>query len=199
MSEAMTHSKRTMWAFICLVAVMQTAVLAYGVYARDQLLKHGREVVMQVTPVDPRDIFRGDYVILGFPMSPITYSIAKYGVLPEGLVQGAPVYVTMTGGPENTWTAAKVSDSYPRDVQAADVVFKGRIERIDGGVDAQTKNIAARFGVESYFVPEGTGKALEQQVSDQKIQAILAVGADGTAAIKGLIVGGERHVAPPLF
>lgn len=199
MSEAMTLPKRTMWALLGLVALMQSAVLAYGVYARDQLLKHGREIVMQVTPVDPRDIFRGDYVILGFPMSPTTYSIAKDGVLPEGLVQGAPVYVTMSPGPESTWTAAKVSDSYPKDVPPADVVFKGRIERIDAGADSQTKNIAARFGIESYFVPEGTGKVLEQQVRDQKIQAILAVGADGTVATKGLIIGGERHVAPPLF
>jgi uncharacterized membrane-anchored protein len=199
MSENMKLPKRTMWAMLALVALMQTAVLAYGVYARDQLLKNGREVVMQVTPVDPRDIFRGDYVILGFPMSPITYSIAKDGVLPLGLAQGAPVFVTMSAGPENTWTVAKVSDSYPKDSPAADVVFKGRVERIDGGVDAQTKLITARFGVESYFVPEGTGKVLEQQVRDDKIQAILAVGPDGTAATKGLIVGGERRIDPPLF
>lgn len=59
--------------------------------------------------------------------------------------------------------------------------------------------VAIRYGIESYFVPEGAGKALEQGVQDKKIQALVAVGSDGTAALKGLIVGGERHEDPPLL
>ena len=101
MSEVLAMPKRTMWAMLALVALMQTAVLAYGVYARDQLLKHGREVVMQVTPVAPRDIFRGDYVILGFPMSMIDYTGEKFGALSEGLEPGGEIYVTMTPGSDS--------------------------------------------------------------------------------------------------
>lgn len=199
MSKVLAMPKRTMWAMLALVALMQTAVLAYGVYARDQLLKHGREVVMQVTPVDPRDIFRGDYVILGFPMSMIDYTGEKFGALSEGLEPGGEIYVTMTPGSDNTWSVAKVSASYPKENGTADVVLKGRVERIDRHAGPDKTLVNARFGIESYFVPEGTGKELEEKVRDQKIQAILAVGPDGTVATKGLIVGGERHVAPPLF
>jgi uncharacterized membrane-anchored protein len=56
-----------------------------------------------------------------------------------------------------------------------------------------------RYGVETYFVPEGTGRALESKVRDHKIEAIVAVGADGQAALKGLVIDGERHVDPPLL
>lgn len=199
MSEVLAMPKRTMWAMLALVALMQTAVLAYGVYARDQLLKHGREVVMQVTPVDPRDIFRGDYVILGFPMSMIDYTGEKFGALSEGLEPGGEIYVTMTPGSDNTWSVAKVSAKYPKENGTADAVIKGRVERIDRHAGPDKTLVNARFGIESYFVPEGNGKALEEKVRDQKILAILAVGPDGTVATKGLIVGGERHVAPPLF
>lgn len=137
-------------------------------------------------------------------MSLIEYSGEKFGALSEGLEPGGEIYVTMTPGSDNTWSVAKVSASYPKEngpkeIGTGDAVIKGRVERIDrnGGPDKAWVN--ARFGIESYFVPEGTGKVLEQQVRDQKIQAILAVGADGTVATKGLIIGGERHVAPPLF
>ncbi len=199
MSDGMTIPKRTMWALLALVALMQSAVLAHVVYSRGQLLKHGREIVMQVTPVDPRDIFRGDYVILGFPMSRIEYTGEKFGALSEGLEPGGEIYVTMTPGSDNGWSVAKVSATYPKENGTGDAVLKGRVERIDRNAGPDKTWVSARFGIESYFVPEGTGKVLEQQVRDQKIQAILAIGPDGTAATKGLIVGGERYVAPPLF
>ena len=199
MIDGASLSKRTMWALLALVALMQTAVLAHVVYSREQLLKYGREVVMQVTPVDPRDIFRGDYVILGFPMSKIAYTGEKFGALSEGLEPGGRIYVTMSPGPDNTWTVAHVSASYPKEPAASEVVLQGRVERIDRNAGPDQTWVDARFGVESYFVPEGTGKVIEQQVRDQKFQAILAVGPDGTAATKGLMLGGERHVAPPLF
>ena len=34
---------------------------------------------------------------------------------------------------------------------------------------------------------------------EHKIEAIVAVGADGTAVLKGLVIHGERHVDPPLL
>ncbi len=59
--------------------------------------------------------------------------------------------------------------------------------------------VNVRYGIENCFVPEGTGRALEDKVRAHKIEAIVAVAADGTAALKGLIVDGERHEDPPLL
>ena len=44
-----------------------------------------------------------------------------------------------------------------------------------------------------------TGKPLEEKVREHKISTLLALGPDGTAAIKGLLIDGERHEDPPLF
>ena len=40
---------------------------------------------------------------------------------------------------------------------------------------------------------------MEASVRDKKIEALIAVDADGTAALKGLIIGGERHEDPPML
>ena len=55
------------------------------------------------------------------------------------------------------------------------------------------------YGIESYFVPEGTGKDLEKMVADKKIAAVIAVGANGKAAIKALMIDGQRVVEEPLL
>jgi uncharacterized membrane-anchored protein len=55
------------------------------------------------------------------------------------------------------------------------------------------------YGIESYFVPEGRGRELERLVRDKRIAAVLAVDANGTAAIKGLAVDGRLvHEEPAL-
>jgi len=51
--------------------------------------------------------------------------------------------------------------------------------------------VRVRYGIESYFVPEGTGKALETQVRDRRIAALVAVDRGGNSAIKGLKVDGK--------
>ena len=68
-----------------------------------------------------------------------------------------------------------------------------RIER-DGGPYPHIK-----YGIESYFVPEGEGKRLEDLVRERKLQVLVAVGADGEAAIKGLLIDGALQYEEPLF
>ena len=56
-----------------------------------------------------------------------------------------------------------------------------------------------RYGIESYFVPEGTGRALEAHLREIRIEAVLAVGRDGDVAIKGLKVDGKLVAEEPLL
>ena len=88
---------------------------------------------------------------------------------------------------------------YPRDVAASDIVLQGRVKSIWRPENKSDVQLNIRYGIESYFVPEGTGKALETKVREHKIEAIVAVDASGSAALKGLVVDGERHVDPPLL
>ena len=192
----MTITRRAFLPLLLLVAGLQTAALGYIVVNRDQLLKHGREMVIQVQPVDPRDLFRGDYVVLGYPITQI--SVAE-GELPAGLERGATFYAVLKPGENDTWTVSKVSASYPAEVAAPEIVLRGRVQSIYKGADGKGHAINARYGIETYFVPEGEGKVIEKQVLEKTVKAILAVGSDGEAAIKGLIVDGVRSEHPPIF
>ena len=79
----MMKPRRAFVLALVAVALVQTAALAWIVVDRDRLLKHGQEVVMQVTPVDPRDMFRGDYVILGNPLSLVLFEPFIIRILKE--------------------------------------------------------------------------------------------------------------------
>ena len=49
---------------ILIVVALQSAALAYMIVDRQAMLNAGRVVTLKVAPIDPRDIFRGDFVIL---------------------------------------------------------------------------------------------------------------------------------------
>ena len=196
----MTTRNQTYAALLAAVALVQTAILVKVIWDRQSLLKTGREIVMQVQPVDPRDLFRGEYVTLGYGISPVTSTALAQSLTAAELQRGDPVFVTIRPDAESSWKAVAVSSSMPAAAPAAgDVTLQGRIQSVWPGEAKDGVNFTVNFGIESYFVQEGRGKLLEQQVQDDKIQALVAVGPDGTAALKGLVIGGQRHEDPPLF
>ncbi len=199
----MTSRDKTLFAWFGAVALLQTAVLGKIVWDRQSLVKTGREIVMQVQPVDPRDLFRGEYVTLGYGISPIVSTALAQSLPADALRRGEPVFVTIRPNAELSWKALAVSQVLPAPPASGpasgDVTLKGRIQSVWPGELKDAVNFTVDFGIESYFVQEGRGKLLEQQVRDDKIQALVAVGPDGTAALKGLVIGGQRHEDPPLF
>lgn len=180
----------TSWVAIAIVAAVQTIALASIVYGRAALLRDGREITAEVIPVDPRDLFRGDYVILGY----------KFGAgqvpVPQGTNQGDKVYVTLKETTPGQWEAVSASATYEQPVDTAQVVLKGIVDYVYQAPGEQPK-ASIRYGIETYFVPEGTGRELEAKVRDKKISAVLAVGSSGDVAIKALVVDGQRiHQEP---
>jgi uncharacterized membrane-anchored protein len=194
----MIGTSRYLWPLLIVVAVVQSAALFKIVYDRDHLLKSGREITMTVKPVDPRDLFRGDYVTLGYDISSLNTSNVPAARFKD-FERGSVAFVTVHPGAAGAWTVAGVAPAYPEKVSEGDIVLKGRVSSAWLSHDATQGTIGLRYGIETYFVPEGTGRELEAKVRDNKIDAIIAVGTDGTAALKGLVVGGERHVDPPLL
>ena len=53
-------------AGIILGAVLVLAAANYTIYDKEQLLAHGRVVLLQLAPVDPRSLMQGDYMALRF-------------------------------------------------------------------------------------------------------------------------------------
>ena len=69
-SRRMTASRKLLLA-LAIVALAQTGVLASMVVDRTLLLKTGREIILPIVPVDPRDLFRGEYVRLGYDINTV--------------------------------------------------------------------------------------------------------------------------------
>jgi uncharacterized membrane-anchored protein len=194
-----THSNRSLWLSLLGVAAAQILFLSWMVWDRVSMLQSAREITLKVVPVDPRDIFRGDYVVLGYDVSRIAYVAEKNGPFPGDLWNGRSVYVRLTPDAEAGWKAVKLTPTYPDGVPSGDVVLRGRIDNLWEEAETKTTHVNVTYGIESYFVPENTGRELEQQVRDKKIEAVVAVGNDGETALKALVVEGKRIHEQPLL
>jgi uncharacterized membrane-anchored protein len=163
---------------VLLVTVVAQLVILVGMIALRAIpLVTGKAIVIRVQPVDPRDFFRGDYVILSYDFS----RTPREGI--EGLsefqqeswkkLEGRTVYVPLvTDSIPGHWRAAKVTVVKP----ATGPFLKGQMERYG----------SLKFGIEAYYVQEGTGRGYEQAIRDRKLSAELAVTSSGQAALRGL-------------
>lgn len=178
-----------------LVALVQAAVLGQMVWHREALIGSGREITLDVVPIDPRSLFRGDYVILSYDISRLPLSL--FGET-EKLRPGDRVFVRISNV-DDRWQAVRAGTTMEAAGKAAgDVVLQGHISTSFATLSPGSFVIVA-YGIESFFVPEGAGREIERDVSDRKVKAHLAVAADGEAAIKALTVDGERIDTPPLW
>lgn len=190
----MTRERRNMWLGIAVVVGAQLGVLSWMVLDRVHLLSSGREIVLEIVPVDPRSLFRGDYVILNYDISRLEVPRSE-----KRLRRGSVVYTTLQKTRDGKWKLVAAGPMRPGDVGRDQVVLKGRVRFASRvarrGLDSATVN----YGIESFFVPEGTGRELEALVGKKKLAALVAVDKSGNAALKGLIVDGKRVYVEPLF
>jgi uncharacterized membrane-anchored protein len=193
-----TTSRKGLWLAVAAVAAVQTAALAFMVWSRVSLLSHGREIVMKVVPVDPRDLFRGEYVVLGYDgLTPLKPELARGGAGKASLYPGAAIYVTLAPDAEKGWVPVGFEASYPAQVEPGHAVFKGFVVDRFWSTEGLGQPVNVRYGIESYFVPEGEGLKLEALVRERKIEAVIALGSDGTAALKGLLSDGKPISTQP--
>jgi len=154
-------------AFVA-VLVLQIGLLLAIIVPKERTLATGEKIVLQTVPVDPRDLFRGDYVNLRYTISTLE------GYL--GFAAGDRVYVGLAQQGD-IWDAVSASHS-----RSDGLYIKGRVTR------AWRTGLDVEYGIESYFVPEGTGHIIER-ARDVKVR--VAVDSSGNAVIKALLVDGQ--------
>ena len=134
-----------------------------------------RTVLLKVVPVDPRELMRGDYVILGYDISRVPPGTSPGGSGAPGDRQGRTVYVVLKPDEDGRhYHGEGVVDDPP----ATGPFIRGTLEGWNRIV----------FGIESYFVQEGKGKKYEQAVLDHRLSAEVALSRDGRAALRRLII-----------
>lgn len=178
-----------------LLALAQAMVIGWMIWDRAQILTQGREIVLKPEPVDPRDLFRGDYVIL-------SYAISRS---PEGadFDQGAQVWVKLAQTDDGAWRVRGVSEERPGQTPD-EVILRASADRRG----------SLNYGLERFYVPQGEGLRIEEimregrgqagdedadQGASDRLEVVVAVAPDGRAAIKGLRVDGEPAFEEPLF
>ena len=130
----------------------------------------GTTVYLETAPVDPRALFRGDYVILGYGIGQNALPAAE---AQEARESGRPIYVTVTTDRPGRLVALGTERPDPGPGEACLI---GR-SRGDGTVDFPQ--------IAQYFVPEGEGRAIEAQ-RGENLLARVSVSARCNAVLAGL-------------
>ena len=80
------------------------------------------------------------------------------------------------------WQNVGVYKQRPEE-QGEVVYIKGKVTRVD------ESRLDIEYGIESYFVPEGRGKEIENAIRSQDVAVEVAVTKSGAAIIKRLFLG----------
>ncbi len=183
---------------LMLAAAAMTVALLVMVGAKQYTLESGTLVQLETRPVDPRSLFRGDYVRLRYVIS-----LLDLNDLPgdKNFEMGDTIYVVLKQA-DPYWVAVSVHRSRP-DAARGEVVIKGRVAyhwRETGFANRPARDqIDATYGIESYFVPEGQGRELEDPSQIGRISIVAAVDRFGNAAIKQVLVSGKPRFTEKLF
>jgi uncharacterized membrane-anchored protein len=179
-----------------LVAIVQTVILGSMIEGRASILRSGTEVLLRTAPVDPRDLLRGDYVVLSYDISSIPSALIK-GTKPKA-GSWEPLHVRLTPGADGFWTVAEASFE-PLQAQSGSVVLRSQPMEIYDWQFAESSNLFVSYGIESYYVPEGEGRVIEDGRNDRRVSVAARVSEDGTAQIRALMLDGVPLYEEPLY
>jgi len=234
---------------ILLQVVLLVGIIGYRTY----WLASGERIILKTTPVDPRDIFRGDYVRLAYDIS--TLDLDKLGS-GEQFHRMERVYVGLGQGADGSWQANSVGRNPPgsgkfiqgralyepmtvsrweialRDDagvlhklqpgwfghKAGERLFfclnrQGRVMHfnsvdskndcwnkdwhkvvgtVEGIKEEKVRQLQVEYGIESYFVEEGKGRAIESARNASDLKVEIALRKDGKGLIDSLLMDGRR-------
>jgi uncharacterized membrane-anchored protein len=164
---------------LAVAAGLQVVVLVAMIALRAWPLLVGNPLVIRVVPVDPRDLFRGDYVVLSYAFSvPAGGAESLTRELAAGRRQGwegRTVYVSLVPEPDGIhWRAEGTSLRPP----AGGRYIRGRA----------VGHNRLEFGIEAFYVQEGMGRAYERAAQEKRLSAEIALTSSGQAVLRGLRV-----------
>ena len=156
---------------------LQVAVLAAEYLNSIYPLWSGQEIRLKTVPVDPRSMFRGNYVRLNYEISTIDIPRQTDFSTPR---QGEVVYVKLQPGSDDLYVSAGASFNKPE----AGLYIRGRLQQT--GWDTSTPPYQARYGIEAFFAPREKALELEQQLRNGGI-AVVMLADNGKAMLKDVI------------
>ena len=135
-------------------------------------------VRFEVIPVDPRDMMRGEYIILGYEFSRLPEDVAliderikSYKTMTNFNQKSIDVYVTLKFNlKEDIYKGVFFGSTPPT---------KGRYLR--GKLNSNNR---IEFGIEAFYLQEGKGRMYEEAIREKKLVAEVYLAPDGSAQMK---------------
>ncbi|MGD0745920.1 MAG: GDYXXLXY domain-containing protein [Verrucomicrobiota bacterium] len=164
-----------------LVLALQSAWLLGTVAVQEHALATGKVILLETRRVDPRDLLRGDYLILNYNISDVPVSLFSPPVA-KGLPYGTKVFVALAPGTNRFYevTRAATNGFAPA---ATEILLRGKSDQRWWS----TNSVHVTYGIENYFVAEGTGNPTGKLT----VQAV--VPASGHPRIKEVFVDGKPY------
>ena len=149
------------------------AVIAMLAYAYAPIY-FGKEILLQTTLYDPRDMFRGDYVRLSYGFAGI-YDLDKIdaNLSKRQQLHGAKIYAILKQDKDGRYKFDRYSFERPN----GGTFLAGRI-------DYNTAN----FGIEAFFMPPRRAQQMERDMMEFNATAVISVMDNGKARIKDIVL-----------
>lgn len=156
------------------IAIFWLVIILSFVAFKEFTLTTGEEVLLKTQPVDPRDLFRGDYVILRYEISTIDTL-----ELTEDLLEANDNVFVMLEEKEGYGTPVAIYKEAPKE----GVFLKGKV------IQAKENSVSIEYGIESYFVPEGKGMDIQR---NRDLEVLVSIDKYGNSVIKWLLIDGKK-------
>ena len=178
---------------VVLIALVLIAGLVSTLVGVTRIHLNGKPVVLATVPVDPRSLFQGDYVRLNYAISTLPLSLfgAEKPTITGKSVSAKTVYVELKPG-EPVWTPERASFS-PLEPASGNLVIRGTA--YNGALSEvviSNSSLHVKYNFETFFVPEGEGRAIERlERAKDRLTVKVLVAPDGAARPVNLLVDGQ--------
>ncbi len=175
--------------WLIFVVLAQVAWVVATATTKEFAFEKGQRVLLATKPVDPRDLLRGDYLTLRFDVSDVPRDKVR-GEIPAA-AGGNKIYVALM--PAGKFYQIEFASFSKIPVTAERVVMSGTVDDRSGWTPNQSGNTEAPkplpvlYGLERYYVAEGTGNPRG------KLTAEVAVSAGGEPLMRQVYVDGKPY------
>lgn len=167
---------------LMLLLALQSAWILGTTFQQERALSVGKTVMLETERVDPRDLLRGDYLILNYKISQVPTNLFSPPVKAE-LPYGTKVFVALAPGTNQFHEVLRAGMNKFGPAEGEIVVIGKSVGRRWNATNA----VHLEYGLERYYVAEGKGNPTGKLT----VQAV--VPASGRASIKQVFVDGKPY------
>jgi len=175
--------------YLVLLAVLaQLLVLAWMAGEREWIFRTGQVVYLRTAPIDPRDLFRGDFVRLQYEINSVRaeHLDPALRTAPAERKRHEIMYTRLQPAGEGLYEATATTTTRPSE----GVFIRGRTEDQWRMGWRGAGHTFVKYGIEQLFVEQGAGQAIEKRRGTRDelqvpMEVEVAIGPSGSAVIRG--------------